>query len=144
MREFLISHFFEKIRGLTYVVQRNWENLPGDYEVDGHGDLDLFATDEDKIKIQEILKEYPEIPCDVRSPEDDYYPREIAEMLLISRTEQKGFFVPGPIPAFIALYYHDLIHKEGNPYGAKLKKTFKEAFPPVRCKDAGVGFYDNN
>lgn len=144
MREFLIRKFFEDIKGFTYVVQRNWENLPFDYATNGHDDLDLFATDDDKHRIESVLQNYPEILCDVRSPKDLYYPADISAMLLQNRVEQDGFYIPNPIAGFLAIYYHNLIHKEGDPYKAKLESMFKEMFPPVRCKDTGVGFYGVN
>ena len=144
MREFLIRQFFDDIKHLNYVVQRNWDNLPKDYALPGHNDLDLFSTDEDKPKIQEILKKYEEIYCDVRSPEDDYYPYELFMMLLQNRVEKDGFFIPNTMAAFFALYYHNLIHKKDDPYNYKLRMLFKEMFPPVKCKDEGVGYYDFN
>lgn len=143
-REFTLREFFKEIEDFQYVVQRNWENLPADYVVDGHGDLDLFATDDDKRRIWSILQKYPEILCDVRSPEDDYYPAELSEMLLYNRIGMGGVWIPSPTVAFYALYYHNLVHKADNPYKEKLDKMFKQMFYPVRCKDAGVGFYGNN
>lgn len=144
-REFTIREFFKEIHNFNYVVQRNWDNLPRDYVVDGHDDLDLFATDDDKHRIESVLQKYPEIHCDVRSPEDNYYPKEMSEMLLKYRVEVNAeFFILQPEVAFLVLYYHNLIHKQDNPYGKKLNEMFKLMFPPVRCKDLGVGFYDNN
>lgn len=143
-REFQLREFFKEIEGFKYVVQRNWENLPKDYAVDGHDDLDLFASDEDKSKIETILKKYPQINCDVRSPFDDYYPPEISNRLLNDRIGAGGFWIPEQRTAFVALFYHNLIHKQGNPYKEKLEKMFKQIFYPVRCKDPGVGFYGFN
>ena len=143
-REIILRKFFEEIYGFEYVVQRNWESLPFDYAVNGHDDLDLFVSDIEKPNIQRILKEkYPEILCDVRSPEDDYYPMNLSVLLLANRVEQDGFYIPNPMAAFFAIYYHNLVHKQDGPYDNKLKDMFKEMFPPVRCKDRGVGFYDN-
>ncbi len=143
-REFTIREFFKEIDGFNYVVQRNWDNLPNSYVVDNHDDLDLFSTNEDKKKIQEVLEKYPEIHCDVRSPEDDYYPWELGEFLLMNKVKGDGFWKPNDFNAFHALYYHNLIHKQGSPYEEKLNKMFKELFPPIRCKDKGVGFYGVN
>lgn len=140
-----LRELFDGIKDLKYVVQRNWKNLPNSYLVDGHGDLDLFSTDEDKPKILDMLANYPEIPCDVRSPEDDYYPYEISMMLLEGRIKKPdGFYIPNPMAAFFALYYHNLIHKNNDPYRNELERRFKSIFPPVRCKDPGVGFYDHS
>ena len=137
----MLQDFFREIKDLNWVVQRNWQNLPGSYEVIGHSDLDLFSTDEDKQKIVEILKKYPTIPCDVRSLEDDYYPREIADRMLNNRIEMDGFYIPEPEVAFFALYYHNLVHKSGNDYRFVLEDMFKKMFSPVKCKDGGVGYF---
>lgn len=139
-----LTDFLLEIKGFIYVVQRNWENLPESYVVDGHDDLDLFATNDDKSRIQSVLQRYPDIHCDVRSEEDDYYPTDIGDKLLSNRLEINGFFIPNDQAAFDALYYHNLIHKEGNPYGDKLGQLFKKIYPPVKCKDLGVGFYGAN
>lgn len=139
-----LKDFLAEIKGFIYVVQRNWENLPESYAVDGHEDLDLFATNDDKSRIQSVLQKYPDIKCDVRSEEDDYYPVDIADHLLSNRLETNGFFIPNDQAAFDALYYHNLIHKEGNPYGKKLAQMFKKIYAPVRCKDMGVGHYDTD
>ena len=110
-RETQLRQFFDEIKDFTYVVQRNWENLPADYLVPGHDDLDLFATDDDKRRIETVLQRYPDIRCDVRSPEDDYYPYDINEMLLKNRMGQGGFWIPNPMTAFFSLFYPHPIHK---------------------------------
>ena len=136
-----LEDFFKEVKNLNYVVQRNWENLPDGW-TEGHEDLDLFVSEEDERKLLEIVNKYSEIKIDIRSPRDNYYPEEIEKMLLLGAELEKDlFWIPNPPAHFLSLYYHSLIHKEGHPYKEKLKKIFKEAFPPVRCTDEGVGFF---
>lgn len=137
----LLERLATEIRPLNYVVQRNWENLPDDFRFDGHFDLDLFVSEEDKPALEKILLKYPEIPVDVRSASDDYYPASIAEVFLTNRREYGGFWIPCAPAAFVAIYYHSVFHKKDNPYADRLKKLFAEVFPPVKAKDPGVGFY---
>lgn len=135
-----LAKFLGEIRSLHYVVQRHWAELPDNF-IEGHSDIDLFVSEKDKDELLSIVKKYPEIPIDVRSPEDGYYPLDIGLALLTDRTIEKGlFWIPNPRPHFLALYYHSLIHKGDHPYEKELRHIFKKAFPPVRCKDQGVGY----
>lgn len=136
----LLAKFLIEIRDLHYVVQRHWENFPEGL-VEGHPDIDLFVSEKDNEEILNIVKKYPRIPIDVRSPEDGYYPFEIGMALLTDRViKERMFWVPNPKAHFLSLYYHNLVHKGNNPYGKDLEKIFKEAYPPVRCSDQGVGY----
>ena len=138
----MIESFLKEIQDLNYVVQRNWNNLPGSMEVDGHTDLDLFCSDDDKPKIVEKILKYPQLDIDVRSYEDNYYPEVLAHFILSERKRLKElFYVPNPQTHFAILYYHNLVHKNDNPYGEKLGKLFLKMFPTVRCVDPGVGYY---
>lgn len=130
----------EKIKHLNYVVQRNWDNLPESCEVGVHKDLDLFVSEDDRDELVRHLEPYYEL-VDVRSPRDDYYPREISEQLLASHRWHGGFRIPSESAAFLALYYHNLVHKDGDPYKDELDDLFIEAYPPVQCADQGVGYY---
>lgn len=131
----------EDLSIFNYVVQRNWENLPVSYVVDGHNDLDLFTTDMARAEIELIVRGHG-IPCDVRSPIDNYYPKYISDMLLEDSIEFNGFYIPTQKAAFFALYYHNAVHKTGDPYGERLRKMFLKWIPPVRCADEGVEFHD--
>ena len=128
-----------KIKHLNYVVQRNWQNLPHSYSVDGHNDLDLFVSEADRAELEGIVGLDDEV--DIRSATDSYYPDEINEMLLENRRTHGGFFVPSKRSYFLSLYYHDIIHKQDNPYKAELKRAFLDLYPAVKCIDDGVGFY---
>ena len=137
----MIKEFLEEIKELHYVVQRNWENLPDGF-TEGHEDLDLFVSKKDREKIVDIALKYPKLKIDIRSFLDDYYPENIGRALLTERILEKDlFWIPNTMAHFMSLYYHNLVHKEGNPYKKKLEEIFKETFPPVRCKDEGVGYF---
>lgn len=129
----------KKLKPYTYVVQRNWRNLPLTCKYGTHEDLDLFVSLEDKDALLDITKDYPEI--DVRFPGDGYYPLYICDLLLQERREYKGFWIPSPEAAFLSLYYHNRVHKLDNPYQEELVKLFDIWMPPERCIDQGVGYY---
>jgi len=137
------TRFFQDIQHLNYVVQRNWDNLPDSFIVGEHEDLDLFVSEGDKEELLRILETYPNIKAvtDVRSLSDNYYPERIANLLLFESVKHYEVSVPNPLAHFISLYYHNAVHKKGNPYGKKLKELFLKSFEPVRCVDKGVGYY---
>jgi hypothetical protein len=126
------------LKPYKYVVQRNWQNLPNSIEVDGHNDLDLFVSDDDYNEVVLLTKSFDFI--DVRCPADNYYPPDISLLLLTDRQEYKGFYIPFDTAYFLALYYHNIVHKQGNPYEKELARTFLRMFPPVKCRDVGVGY----
>lgn len=124
---------FEKIEHLNYVIQRNWVI---DQE---HPDLDLFVSSEDKWEMLEIVKQYDLV--DVRFPGDGYYPDYVCYELLQGRRKQDGFYIPSKKAYFLALYYHNAVHKPDNPYAEELKRAFLDWLPAQRCEDEGVGYY---
>ncbi len=127
------------ISHLNYVVQRNWDNLPDSYEVDGHNDLDLFVSEEDREELEFAIRNDENV--DVRSPMDCYYSNAISALILQNRRVHGGFWIPSQNAHFVSLFYHNAVHKNDNPYGEKLKKIFYESHPPQQCTDKGVGFY---
>lgn len=130
----------ELLQPYNYVVQRNWDTLSGlDPE---HPDVDLYVCEEQANDLRLALREYPWI--DVRSPVDHYYPIDIENILLVGRRNFDGFWIPSPKAAFLALYYHAVVHKEHNKYEKQLKRLFLDWIPPVKCTDPGVGYYVDN
>lgn len=129
----------KKIQHLNYVVQRNWQNLPASCVVGDHDDLDLFVSDEDRAELEEIIKDYPLVDC--RSKSDGYYPPVISDFILRRKLRHCGFYIPNGTAHFLSLYYHNLVHKEGDPYKEELEKIFLEIELPTKCTDSGVGFY---
>lgn len=140
MSNLKIAEFLKEIVALHYVVQRHWDKLPNGF-VEGHADLDLYVSENDKEKLMSVAEKYSDIPIDVRSLDDSYYPLEIGLALLTNRVADGLFWKPNPKAYFLSMYYHSLIHKENDPYGKELKEIFKKAYPPVKCEDEGVGFH---
>jgi len=133
--------FLEKIEGLNYVVQRNWDYLPERTET--HDDIDIFVSLEDKDEVLLFAEHYDFV--DVRYPGDGYYPPEIEKILLEDRRKVSSrgidFYIPSSKAHFISLYYHDLVHKPDNPYKHHLESIFLEWCRPTKCIDEGVGYY---
>lgn len=137
----IIQELVEFLKPYKYVVQRNFHQLP---ELDKeHPDLDLFVCEEQANELKLALKELDWV--DVRCPSDNYYPDSIANLLLSDRKEHKsGFMVPNATAYFFSLYYHNITHKKDNPYQKELNNVFRYLFPPVKCSDEGVGYYDSD
>lgn len=134
----MFREFLEEIKDFNYVVQRNWEELPqGDTD---HPDLDIFVSLDDFNAVDLISKNYQFI--DVRTEGDGYYPPKIEEMLLDGKTKcLKGYPIPNTFAHFMSLYYHNMVHKEDDPYKEKLEGLFKELYGVTKCIDEGVGYY---
>lgn len=135
-----LTELAKRISHLNYVVQRNWEKLPGDMQ----GDLDLFVSNEDYEELNKIVDEFdhPEL-VDIRQPGDGYYPPEIEKELLSWHTFHGGFKIPNDWDAWIALFYHNAVHKQDHKYDAQLRREFLEfeGYSPVKAEDEGVGYF---
>lgn len=116
-----------------YVVLRNWEGLPDQATIKGHGDLDLLVYDLKHFReiFPKILPTERErwrvrhkltigennIYMDVRSVGDGYYPAHFQRNILETREWNKnGFYTPNPVHFRIALAYHAVHHKNFNQY----------------------------
>ncbi len=124
-----LKDFFNRMHDVdfTYVVLRNFENLPNDVCLGDHSDLDLMCYDYDHfMEIFPMAKaEYSrprvrvKIPvgesffyCDVRSVDDGYYPRDLSNDILKQREwNERGFYTPAYMHHAIALAYHVVHHK---------------------------------
>ena len=139
-----LKEFFKEIYEFEYVVMRNFENLPEDYEVGNHKDLDIFCSDLAKTRMKEIALKYPEIPIDIFSPEDDYYPEEIAETMLEDRATIRDVdttvYIPNSRAYFFSLFYHNSVHKENGTYGKEREQLCLKPFRPIKLKEEGVGY----
>lgn len=141
----MLEQLAKDLSGFSYVIQRNWDNLPRDYKVDGHEDIDIFVHEDDRNALEQAIAPYREhIPIDVRSERDNYYPPNVAILMLEAPKEYNGFYVPNEFAHFISLYYHNMVHKKDNPYGKKLNQLFAQIYRPVKCTDQGVEFNDSN
>ncbi len=132
----MVEALREELRKFNYVVQRNWEGLP---ELDKeHPDLDLLVSDEDYNDCLLVTQEYPWV--DLRCPSDGYYPRYIADQMLVDRRDHEGWAIPNNKAHFLSLYYHNAVHKNGNPYGDKLRDIFLTWLPATKPDDPHVQF----
>ncbi len=116
-------------RTVTYVVMRNFEEMPDDMLLDGHDDIDLLVRERDETAfILNAQRAFPEawrthyyvpiagtmMPFDLRYVGDAYYPLAMQEEMLASRTRVNGcFWAPPEVQYFNTLLYHALVHKPG-------------------------------
>lgn len=108
------------------VVLRNFEWMPDQSTLAGHGDIDLLC--EDPVKASYVLdaeRAFPDprrvhyfvnlkserVPFDLRCPGDRYIEPEWSRAILRDRVERDGFFTPTPNDYFYSLLYHAMIHK---------------------------------
>jgi len=109
------------------VVLRNFEAMPDEYTLAGHGDIDLLC--EDPVMAAYVLggeRAFPDarrvhyyvklggerVPFDLRSPDDRYMEPEWSRAILQDRVLREGvFFTPPPNDYFFSLLYHAMIHK---------------------------------
>lgn len=151
-----ITQFFARMNDIDfpYVVLRNFEGLPENVVIGGHGDLDLLVYDLEHWKelnpdaVAEFS--YPrvrfkvpigsgDVYMDVRHIGDDYYPQEFEQAILDTREwNQKGFWTPNPIHFRIALAYHVVHHKNSNTYPKWLGDvSVDELFKSLKASDIG-------
>lgn len=128
-----MKHLQKKLQHLNYVVQRNWEGE------EGHDDLDLLVWGRDEKELREIVDDDPLV--DIRTEKDGYYPKKLAILMLTRREQENGWWVPNKHAHFLSLYYHNEVHKEGNPYAHKLRELLLELYPPTEPDDKGVEFH---
>lgn len=125
-----LKQFFAYMNDISfeYVVLRNWDGLPYDFNLGEHSDLDLLVADFDHWKeiFPEAVAEHPYprvrmklaiddsyVYVDVRHVGDDYYPEDFERAILETREwNSKGFYTPNPIHHRIALAYHAVHHKD--------------------------------
>ena len=112
---------------VQYVVLRNYECLPDEYTVEGHGDIDLLVENKNYITYLTLARPvFPEsyrvyhilniggrdVPFDFRNVGDDYYDRLWEENILQNRIFIKSlFYVPCVEDQFYSLMYHAYIQK---------------------------------
>jgi hypothetical protein len=139
--------FFVLNNSINYVVLRNFEGLPDQYTLEGHGDIDLLVEDYNYIKYltgsKNVFPDSPlrvhhvininneEVPFDFRHLGDNYYDNTWENEILTSRVyTENEFYIPNEKNHFYSLLYHALIHKhkiaddyilkiteKGNEYG---------------------------
>lgn len=141
-----IEHFFYILNNtISYCVIRNFECLPKEYNIEGHGDIDLLVEDLNYIKYLTLAKSYyPDldyrvhyginisnelVPFDFRFVGDDYYDiswqKNILNNLEIFRSLVK---VPNTTHYFYSLLYHAYVQKRevSIDYFERLKNMSQE------------------
>ena len=112
---------------ITYCILRNHECLPDQYNVEGHGDIDLLVEHKNYIKYLTQARDVfgvsyrvyhtirisgEEIPFDFRYLGDNYYDNEWEKDILRTRKlSPKGFYIPNEENQFYSLLYHAYIQK---------------------------------
>lgn len=113
---------------IHYLVLRNWTQLPDNVEFGEHSDLDLLIADEDiplfhfivrpvttnrvmHISQRLIAIDTSYIKIDVRTPNDCYLPKKLADFMLKTRKKHKDFYIPEKRMYFWSLLYHALFQK---------------------------------
>lgn len=125
---------------VSYVVLRNFDELPDHHKLDVRGDVDLLVENpvdavlaanarpvfDDPHRVHyTVLIDNEAVPFDFRYAGDRYYDPAWEEHILASRRlTSDGIFVPDPENHFFTLLYHAAVHKEAVSleYRAKLKR----------------------
>jgi hypothetical protein len=130
-------------RTCKYVVLRNFDSFPNDYNLKVHGDIDFLCSNLDAaINILNAKKIYREphrvhfsisinnetVPIDIRTLDDDYYDPYWSRDILQSRVKRNGFFIPSDEQHFYSLAYHALIHKR------EISQDYLEKFTKLSSK----------
>jgi len=158
-----VNDMFYAIDDITYVVIRNFDNLPNSVKLGPHSDLDLlFASRHDVNKFIHIThaektfkeeyrvqhkvaigKDY--ILCDLRVIGDMYFPLPLCVDMINIRIRHKCFWVPSEPTHSIALAYHAHIHKKRltNDYRKRVRYSkcdILNMIEPTKPKDRSVGY----
>ena len=159
-----IEDMFCRMENLSYVVIRNFENLPDSVEMGKHSDLDLlFASRRDAeefVRITNAERTFKEsyrvqhkvvigdsfILCDLRVTGDNYFPTDLSVEMVNSRKRLCCFWIPQDVPYSYGLAYHAHIHKKHmkDDYKDRIihnKYHVMSMYKPVRPNDKSVGFY---
>lgn len=112
---------------VSYVVLRNFDNIPSSYTTKEHGDIDFLANDlmelqriinGEKVHRQVYRVHYcvtvgrDKVYYDIRSVGDNYYDKRWEESILAGRVlNKKGVYVPDKRNYMYSLAYHALVHK---------------------------------
>lgn len=130
-----LAQFFSYMNhtSFSYVVLRNWENLPYHVETGAHSDLDILVYDLDhflelfphlervypapRVQFKLFLDSGEFVQLDARYVGDGYYPDHFEQAILDTREwNENGFFTPNPIHHRLGLVYHCVHHKGHNNY----------------------------
>jgi len=133
--------------GINYVILRNWQALPEEVDIGGHGDLDMLVEDLKKAEfVLSAIKHFPgehrvhyrvpvgdsSIRADLRYVGDRYYhPKWEADILQRRTLNPKGFYTPSVEDHFYTLLYHGVCHKSWQWPRAEYVKMLLEIAPQL-------------
>lgn len=141
-----ISELFYLLNNsIDYIVLRNFEGLPDEYNVEGHGDIDLLVENfnyvvyltgaepvfpEQSNRVHYTIKiNGNEIPFDFRYYSDNYYDRKWEDRLLKGKIwYNEIIWIPDEENYFYSLLYHAYVHKYeiAEDYFLKLESLAKK------------------
>lgn len=124
----IYQFFYLLNNSIDYIVMRNFECLPDEYTLEGHGDIDLLVENlnyivyltgakavfpNDQFRVHYNLSiGGEEIPFDFRFTGDNYYDRKWQERMLRDKVYFNQIIpVPDPKNYFYALLYHAFVQK---------------------------------
>lgn len=142
-----------------YVVLRNYETLPHDFDPARHGDIDILAENPNNtallLNARKVFKEEYRVHYqttvggrllrwDIRYTGDDYYCYDWEKDILSARRLCRGIYVPDSRNAFYSLVYHALFHKSkiAEDYYAKAARLLEEAEPSAKAAAASPYPFD--
>jgi hypothetical protein len=112
---------------VKYVVLRNYECLPKEYNMESHGDIDLLVSNYNEVahvtnatkvfkskrRVHNQIKIGQEdVLFDFRFIGDEYYDESWEKDILNRRIfNSSGFYTPEPKDYFFSLVYHAMVHK---------------------------------
>ncbi|MCM3378794.1 MULTISPECIES: hypothetical protein [Shouchella] len=119
--------FYTLNNTINYLVLRNFECLPDEYNMKDHGDIDLLTDDysnlcwivnsksvfKTKNRVHHVVKiNNQDVFFDYRYVGDKYYDEKWQEELLNTKELKKDiYYAPNDKEYFYSLLYHALIHK---------------------------------
>lgn len=152
-----LEEFFYVLNStVKYCVLRNYEILPGQFNSDLHGDIDILTDNySDMVYITNAVpvfkKKYrvhhkvkinnEDVLFDFRFVGDNYYCYEFEENILNNRIiNDKNIYIPTKENSFYSLVYHCLIHKReiAKDYYAKVKSLYDAI---GLCKEYNIDEY---
>jgi len=128
----------------NYVILRNFEGLPENFDNYSHNDVDILTDDflrmpylanGGKSPINNIFSHIVQIgnkkiPFDYGFPGDGYYDEKWSKEILERRVFCNGFYVPADEDYFYSLFYHAIFYqkKVSDEYKTKLLDLAKKLF----------------
>lgn len=138
-----IKALADEIKGLDYVVMRNWKTMPP------NGDIDFFVDPWHYDQLKEACAKHLQDSkwFDIRTTGDKYFSPDVEHEMLYDRRlfrhdDGATFWIPSAQAHFLSLYYHQLVHKGDHRYEKDLDLAFWDWMRPEEPSDAGVGFHD--